>query len=76
MEEITIDGNTGDLMTVKDFKEACDEGAFIDYDGFGDLVKDGKIVTPLDEDEIPLWIKPSRRHLISADVTHILWYNR
>lgn len=76
MIETTIDENTGYLMTVKEFKESCDMGVYIDYDGFGDLVKDGKIVTPLDEDEIPLWIKPSRHHLISADVTHILWYNR
>ena len=48
--------------------------------GFGDLVKNGKIVTPRDEFEgvfgMPMWIRPSTRHQIPSDVTHILWYNR
>ena len=76
MKETTIDGNTGDLMTVEEFKASCEVGAFIDYDGFGDLVIENKIITPEDDDEIPLWVKPSRLHLIPADVTHILWYNK
>lgn len=72
----TIDGHVGYLMTAGDFKEACDQGMFIDYDGHGDLVKNGKIVTKRNQDNHPQWISPSNRHTIPEDVTHILWYNK
>lgn len=42
---------------------------FIDYDGFGHPVKDRKC----DPD---IYIKPSKRHEIPEDATHIVWYNR
>lgn len=59
----------GDVMTVDEFKDCCDCGGFIDYDGFGYLVKDGKM-----NDEIE--ICPSKRHLIPKSATHICWLNR
>lgn len=59
----------GDLMTVKDFKEACDAGGFIDYDGSGHPVKDGKMMRSFD-------VKPSQRDKIPADATHVMWFNR
>lgn len=77
MADTTIDGHTGDLMTVKEFKECCECGGFLDYDGMGDLVKDGQIVTPKGaEGLMPDWIYPSKRNTIPDDVTHILWYNK
>ena len=71
-----INEDDGDLMTVKEFKDACYIGAFSDYDGMGDLVKDGKIVTKRRTDGRPSWIIPSKRHQIPSDITHIFWYNR
>jgi hypothetical protein len=69
-EEYTDDipKNYGDVMTVEDFKEACESGGFIDYDGFGNPAKDGKASEQR--------IFPSQRGLIPADATHIVWYNR
>ena len=66
-----IDGHTGDLITVEEFKDACNCGAFIDYDGMGDLVRDNKIVKG-----DSTWIYPSTIDTIPSDITHILWYNR
>lgn len=77
VNEVTIDGHCGDLMTVKEFKEACECNALMDYDGMGDLVKDGEIVTPLDGDGLmPQWIYPSECDSIPDGITHILWYNK
>ncbi len=76
MADTTIDGHTGYLMTVAEFNASCKVGAFIDYDGMGDLVKDGEIVTPKGAEGCPEWVKPSTRRAIPGDVTHILWYNR
>lgn len=61
--------NYGDLMTVKDFLEACEVGAFIDYDGSGHPVKDGKMARNVD-------VYPSKRDKIPKDATHIMWFNR
>ena len=59
----------GDLMTVKDFLEACDCGGFIDYDGTGHPVKDGMMSRDV--------VKPStRKKDIPADATHVMWFNR
>lgn len=70
-----VDDSNGKLMTVEEFKNNCESGCLIDYDGMGDLVKDGEIVTPT-EDGWPRWIVPSKRDEIPEDVTHVLWYNR
>lgn len=73
IHDTTIDGHTGTLMTVEDFKESCADGLFIDYDGMGDMVKDDKIV---EVDAAYPYIYPSIADSIPADITHILWYNR
>lgn len=73
--DTTIDGHVGDLMTVKEFKAACADGLFIDYDGMGDMVKDGKIVVAHIDAAYP-WIQPSTADTIPDEITHILWYNR
>lgn len=59
----------GDLMTVNDFLEACDVGAFVDYDGSGYPVKDGKMARNIR-------VVPSNRSSIPADATHVVWFNK
>ncbi len=59
----------GDLMTVAEYLECVECGAFIDYDGFGYAVKDGMV----DEET---FMYPSQRHELPEDATHILWFNR
>lgn len=61
--------NEDDVYTVSEFRDYCDSGAFIDYDGHGYPVKDN-----MADDSII--IKPSRLHEIPLDATHIVWYNR
>ncbi len=58
----------GDLMPVSEFLEACEDGFFIDYDGYGYPVKDNKYHK--------LQIYPSCAFLIPSEATHIMWFNR
>lgn len=58
-----------DVYTVEEFNDMCESGGFIDYDGYGHPVKDS-MANP------SIWVKPSKRHLIPSDATHIVWYNR
>ena len=59
-----------DVYTIKEFLAHCDDGSFIDYDGYGHPVKDKFY------DEA-IWISPSNaRKTIPKDATHIVWYNR
>ncbi len=76
LSDVTIDGCTGHLMTVEDFKANCKAGGLIDSDGFGDFVQNGKIVTPSDAEYGSFWAKPSRINATPEGVTHILWYNK
>ena len=68
-----IDSHTGHLMTIKEWKESCDFGGFIDYDGDGDL---------LDEnfEYIFSGIRPSdytdHNHHIIERASYVLWYNK
>lgn len=53
-----------DVFTVEDWESAVNEGLFIDYDGSGYWVKDGK---------------SSRDEVFSTfplDATHVAWYNK
>jgi hypothetical protein len=60
----------GDVMPLKEFIECVNDGGFIDYDGFGCYVKDGK--------ETNIWIYPSdvKYNSIRPDFDTIIWYNR
>ena len=52
------------VFTVEDWESAVNEGLFIDYDGSGYWVKDGK---------------SSRDEVFSTpplDATHVAWYNK
>lgn len=61
----------GDVMTVEEFGEHVRGGMFIDYDGWGNYIKDGKM---------------SRKHLAHPSdflqdgapegFTHVCWFNK
>lgn len=59
-----------DIIIVKDFREACECGAFVDYDGMGSPVKNDKC-----NSKAEYWIYPSTL-VIPSDATHVVWYNR
>lgn len=60
----------GDLITLKEFREHCKAGMFIDYDGFGYLATQSgmsdMVIRPsyLGKIVIPKW------------ATHVVWFNR
>ncbi len=59
-----------DVYTVAEFLAKCDGRAFIDYDGFGYPVKDGKA-------DKSVTVRPSdARTSIPSDATHVVWFNR
>lgn len=58
-----------DVYTVEEFRDYCNRRMFIDYDGIGCPVREGKS----DENIV---IKPSRLEAIPDDATHVVWYNR
>jgi len=58
-----------DVMPIKEFRDAVNNGLFIDYDGHGYPAKDGKM-------DRKIVILPSQFHLCPIDATHIIWFNR
>lgn len=68
-----IDGYQGHLMTLEDWKESCDDGGFIDYDGYGDLVTED--YTLLGETTRPS-AHTKRKRDYPPEAKYILWYNR
>lgn len=58
-----------DVYTIDEFRECCESGSFIDDDGYGHPVKDGKADESID-------IYPSSLGDIPSDATHIVWFNR
>ena len=60
----------GHLFTLKEFCECVESGGFIDYDGWGNYVRDNM--------ESDIMIKPSdiRHKMVRTDFTHVMWYNR
>ena len=60
----------GDVMSLKDFIDYVNSGGFIDYDGYGHYVRDGK--------ESDITIKPSDVSYgkIRKDFDTIIWFNR
>lgn len=67
---ITGKGFDGDIFTIEEFREMCEDGSLIDYDGFGHPING-------DGYEDPAWcIIPSRREELPASVTHIEWFNK
>lgn len=60
-----------DVYTVDEWLAHVKNGSFIDYDGFGMLVKDNKADKQ--------WVRPSMVKIGTFerfDATHVVWYNR
>lgn len=60
----------GDVMKLKDFIECCKEGLFINYDGYGRYVKDGK------ETNVEIYPSDVKNDCIRYEFDTIIWYNR
>lgn len=60
----------GDVMTLKKFISCCKSGGFIDYDGSGNYIKDGKMSN--------ISISPSDIKFgnVRKDFDQIIWFNR
>jgi cell wall assembly regulator SMI1 len=81
-----VDMNDCDIMTVEEWRESCEFGGFIDYDGFGYPARARRVEWEegLNPAEYPMmvmeeaWIPmaPSLQHLVPKDATHINWFNR
>lgn len=60
----------GDLMTLTEWKACVRAGGFIDYDGFGYYVNDGK------ESDIVVIPSDLKHNQIRNEFSHVAWYNR
>jgi hypothetical protein len=60
----------GDVMTLKHWLECVNSGGFIDYDGSGNYVRDGK------ESNISIYPSDVRHNSIRNDFDTIIWFNR
>ena len=60
----------GDLMTIKEFRECCDDGGFIDSDGFG------YYSTKTHESNITAYPSDFTNGKTRTDFTHVCWYNK
>lgn len=65
-----INNMGGDVFTVEEFKQYCQTGAFVDYDGYGYAAKNGMAAGG------KAVIQPSKLNEIPDDATHIVWFNR
>ena len=57
------------VMTVQEFRDNCECGGFIDYDGFGHPVCGGRV-------DRGVTILPSKVKEIPRTASHIVWYNK
>ena len=60
----------GDVISLKKFIQCVNSGGFIDYDGFGRYVKDGK------ESNIDIYPSDVKNKSIRKDFDTIIWFNR
>lgn len=60
----------GDVMTIKDFISNCEYGNFIDSDGYGVYIKDGK------ETDIEIYPSDVEYNVIRGDFTEMIWFNK
>lgn len=60
----------GTVMSLKEFIENVKSGGFIDYDGYGSYVKDGK------ESNITIYPSDIAYGVIREGFDTIIWYNR
>lgn len=60
----------GDLMTKEEWLSGCEAGAFIDYDGFGNLATADGVYAER------IFPSQAKNYNFPKWVTHIVWYNR
>lgn len=60
----------GDVMPLKSFIDAVRSGGFIDYDGYGNYVRDGK------ESNITIYPSDVDHKSIRPDFDTIVWFNK
>ena len=65
-----IKGNNGDRMSLRDFICDCNDGGFIDYDGFGRYIRGFK------ESDINIYPSDVKHGKTRTDFAEIMWYNR
>jgi len=60
----------GDHMTLEEFKDSCDCGAYVNYDGIGQYASATQ--------ESSVYVKPSDvfNGLLDTSYTHVVWYNK
>ena len=59
-----------DIMSIENFIECCNDGGFIDYDGFGEYMKDDKL------SDICIYPSDVSHNMVRKDFDTIVWYNR
>lgn len=76
MDELVYDRepHIGCVMTFEEWKDAVELGFFIDYDGYGCPMKDGKLASKKNGEWV--CISPSEIDEWPEGATHIEWYNR
>lgn len=60
----------GDHMSFKKFKNCCEGGGFIDYDGSGNYATKDK------ESNITIMPSDFKNGNVRDDFTHVVWYNK
>ena len=57
-----------DVFTVAEYRDACESHGFIDYDGIGHPIKDGKMSNMV--------LHPSQIAQLPPDCDHVAWFNK
>lgn len=70
LSKSTIKKDDGDVMSIKEFISCCKSGGFIDYDGYGKYVKDGR------ETDITILASDVKHNSVRKDFKEIIWFNR
>lgn len=60
----------GDVMSLKEFIDCVESGGFIDYDGSGNYVRDGKM------SNISIYPSDVENSSVRKDFDTIIWFNR
>lgn len=60
----------GDKMDLIDFIDTCKDGGFIDYDGSGNYMKDGKM------SDISIYPSDVKFNSIRKDFDTMVWFNK
>ena len=65
-----IEGQDNDIMSLEEFISCCEDGGFIDYDGFGRYMENGM------ETNITIYPSDVAHGSIRTEFKQIIWFNR